>query len=610
LLKSRPIARRTRQSGAARLCIEPLEDRSLPSFLGPVTPGQPTAVDFNNDGVLDLIASGENDNVNVFLGNRDGTFQAAVSFDAGGWVDAGPGPYSLAVGDFNSDGNLDVVTTFDWGMTLLLGDGHGNLGAPNTAGELAGNNGAVAAGDFNADGHPDLAVAFIVGPIGNVEGPYETYASILLGDGAGGFSPLTTVSLGELSSSGFPPTAVVADLNPDGMPDLLVLSSNYAAVSVILNDGQGGLLPPSTFVPAPYYGAMALGDLDGDGDLDLAATGYSSVDVMFSDGSGGFSAPQHSFAGSYGGPILLRDFNNDGKLDLALPQPGNGGDLTVALGIGNGTFSTARTFGGLRGEPVAGDFNGDGWLDLATAYAGDGVAVWINDHTWPPLDAPSIAIGDVTITEGNISTRAATFTVSLSAASTQPVTVAFTTADGTATAGSDYQAASGTLTFAPGETSKSITVLVNGDRVPEPNETFSVNLSSPTNAMIAKGQAVGTIVDDEPRISISDVTRTEGRRGQATLFTFTVTLSAAYDQPVTMTFRTVDGTATISDKDYIAKNGTLTFNPGETTKTITVVVNGDSRKEANETFYLDLFGNSSNSLFSKSRGAGTILNDD
>jgi len=87
-------------------------------------------------------------------------------------------------------------------------------------------------------------------------------------------------------------------------------------------------------------------------------------------------------------------------------------------------------------------------------------------------------------------------------------------------------------------------------------------------------------------------------------------LIAAYDQPVTMSYRTTDGTATTSDNDYVAQTGTLTFAPGETTKTITIEVKGDSKKEADETFYLDLFGNSSNSLFTKSRGIGTILNDD
>ena len=121
---------------------------------------------------------------------------------------------------------------------------------------------------------------------------------------------------------------------------------------------------------------------------------------------------------------------------------------------------------------------------------------------------------------------------------------------------------------------------------------------------------MGTILDDEPRISINNVTMREGNGKKTTLFAFTVTLSAASDQAVTMSFRTVDGTATTSNNDYVAQTGTLTFAPGETTKTITIEVKGDNRKEGNETFYLDLFDNSSNSFFTKNRGLGTILNDD
>jgi hypothetical protein len=98
------------------------------------------------------------------------------------------------------------------------------------------------------------------------------------------------------------------------------------------------------------------------------------------------------------------------------------------------------------------------------------------------------------------------------------------------------------------------------------------------------------------------VAKVEGKTGQTTLFVFTVTLSAAYDQAVTMSFRPADGTAKTSDNDYVAKTGTLTFNPGETTKTITIEVKGDSKKQADETFYLDLFGDSSNSPFTKSPG--------
>jgi hypothetical protein len=91
--------------------------------------------------------------------------------------------------------------------------------------------------------------------------------------------------------------------------------------------------------------------------------------------------------------------------------------------------------------------------------------------------------------------------------------------------------------------------------------------------------------------------------------TFTVTLSAASDQPMTMSYRTTDSTAK-SGEDDVAKTGTLTLAPGETTKTFTVEVKGDSKKEADETFYLDLFGFSSNALFNRNRGIGTILNDD
>ena len=102
----------------------------------------------------------------------------------------------------------------------------------------------------------------------------------------------------------------------------------------------------------------------------------------------------------------------------------------------------------------------------------------------------------------------------------------------------------------------------------------------------------------------------QGNGKKTTLFTFTVTLSAAFDQPVTVSFRTADGTATTGDNDYVATSGTLTFAPGETTKTVTIKVKGDGKREADEYFYLDLFDSSSNSLFTKNRGLGTILNDD
>jgi hypothetical protein len=116
-------------------------------------------------------------------------------------------------------------------------------------------------------------------------------------------------------------------------------------------------------------------------------------------------------------------------------------------------------------------------------------------------------------------------------------------------------------------------------------------------------------VDDEPRISISNVSKTEGKKGQNNSLhvhrhAFGQVRPAG--EPVVPHG---GGHCHDTDGDYVARTGTLTFASGETTKTIAIEVKGDS-KEANETFYLDLFGNSSNSLFTKNRGLGTILNDD
>src|SRR5207247_4139798 len=129
-----------------------------------------------------------------------------------------------------------------------------------------------------------------------------------------------------------------------------------------------------------------------------------------------------------------------------------------------------------------------------------------------------------------------------------------------ATAGSYYVSTSGTLTFAAGETSKTVTVVVNGDTTKEANETFNVNLTSPTNATIADSQGVGTILNDDgvPTVSINDVTVTEPNSG-TTSAVFTVTLSNASDQSITVNYTTVDGTA-LAGSDYVAASGTLTFN--------------------------------------------------
>jgi Calx-beta domain len=230
--------------------------------------------------------------------------------------------------------------------------------------------------------------------------------------------------------------------------------------------------------------------------------------------------------------------------------------------------------------------------------------------------AARISINDTNQVEGDAGQSAFRFTVTLDQAQSAPVTVDFSTADGTATAPSDYAANNGTVTFAPGETAKTVTVQVNGDTTIEPNETFNVGLTNATgNATIADATGVGTIVsDDQPvivppaRISIDDVAMAEGNAGE-TAFRFTVALDTAQSAPVTVDFSTANGTAT-APSDYVAKSGTVTFAPGETTTTVTVQVNGDTRKESNEAFSVNLSNVAGNAAIADGHAVATVLNDD
>lgn len=226
-----------------------------------------------------------------------------------------------------------------------------------------------------------------------------------------------------------------------------------------------------------------------------------------------------------------------------------------------------------------------------------------------PMSA--ISINDVSVAEGQSGARDAVFTVTLTPASGRTVTVAYATAAATATAANnDYQSTSGTLTFAPGQTTKAITVVVKGDTVNEADETFFVNLSNASNATIVKDQGLGTILNDDalPKLSINDVSVTEGNSGTAAAV-FTVTLTPASGQTVTVSYATADGTAKVGGNDYLPKSGTLTFAPGETRKTISVTVIGDTVKERNETFFVNL-GLATRAAISRTQGRGTIVNDD
>ena len=230
------------------------------------------------------------------------------------------------------------------------------------------------------------------------------------------------------------------------------------------------------------------------------------------------------------------------------------------------------------------------------------------DLVIPTLNLPTLQISDVTQAEGQSGTRAFAFTVRLSQKSTSTIQVRFATVAGTAVVGSDFGATSGTLTFTPGQTSKTVTVQVKGDTQQEANETFTVKLSNPNGATLADAVGRGTILnDDGPVLKLTDVTKAEGNSG-TTAYTFTVTLSPASTGTVSVNYATANDTA-LAGSDYIARSGLLTFSPGQTSKQVTVSVRGDTTREANETFSVNLSAARGATLFD-GQGLGTLLNDD
>ncbi|WP_217427456.1 Calx-beta domain-containing protein, partial [Sphaerotilus uruguayifluvii] len=229
----------------------------------------------------------------------------------------------------------------------------------------------------------------------------------------------------------------------------------------------------------------------------------------------------------------------------------------------------------------------------------------ITDNDGPPSVSVS---GPAQVDEAS---GTATYTITLSNPSSQTVTVHVATRDGSATAGSDYTAVDRTLTFAAGETSKTISVAITNDSVFEGKETFSVVLDTPTQAVLGTSTVTTTIFDDgtlggeddRPKLSIDDVVVNEGS-GTAT---FTVTLTGATTQTTTVAFKTQDGTAT-AGADYTAVAGTVTFAPGETTKTIVVPILNDTVYEGAETFNV-ILSTPTNAVIADGSGLGTIKDD-
>ena len=239
----------------------------------------------------------------------------------------------------------------------------------------------------------------------------------------------------------------------------------------------------------------------------------------------------------------------------------------------------------------------------ATVETGTGTGtITDNDGAPPPTPpTPEVSIGDARADEGEV----AEFEVRLSVTSAQAVTVGYATKDGTALAGTDYEAAEGTLTFGAGTTVKTVEVRTTEDELKESDEGFTVELSGPSGAVLGESIGTGTIVDDEatPEVTIGDARADEGEVAE-----FEVTLSGASDRAVTVEYRTVAGTAE-AGVDYTAASGTLTFLAGSRRGVIEVETIEDELAESDEGFTVELRAPSGATLRDDT-GTGTIIDDD
>jgi hypothetical protein len=298
--------------------------------------------DFDGDGIPDLIVGGVQ-SVTILLGNGDGTFKSPVNYALLAPGEPGFGSFDFGVGDFNGDGQVDVVVVSNTGFNgeagkirVLPGNGDGTLQqVVNSPFSMPTSPYLAAVGDFNGDGKPDLLIG------GFTDSPV---LCARLGNGDGTFQE------GPCFAAGFATAIAVYDINDDGKDDLVVGSQTPNAVSVLLTNGDGTFTVAGTYT-VEFPDSVATGDFNGDGNIDIVfvsehggADGVGSITLLYGNGDGTFQAPvNYSPAGepTYPGLVAVADFNGDGTADLATFS-----NLGAPVQVWLGVLATISTTGG------------------------------------------------------------------------------------------------------------------------------------------------------------------------------------------------------------------------------------------------------------------------
>ena len=313
---------------------------------------------FTSSGNLDIaVTNFASNTVSVLLGNGDGTFQAKKD------TAVGSGPIGIAVSDFNNDGNSDLVVTNSTDpagtVSVLLGQGNGSF-SPQVAYAVNSTPVSVAVGDFNGDGVMDLVVAN--------NNTNANVVTVLLGNSNGTFGAKASLPVGS-----DPVSVAVADFNNDLKLDIVVADQQGNTVSVVLGNGDGTFQSHVEYFTAASPNGVVVGDFNGDGKLDLAvsAGNGNTVSVLWGMGDGTFVGQVNAGSGDIPLALASGDFNGDGKLDLVTANSGRN-SVSVILNNGNETFQARSDYPAGAGpfSVAAADFTSSGILDLAVVNTG------------------------------------------------------------------------------------------------------------------------------------------------------------------------------------------------------------------------------------------------